>query len=75
MTLKAWLTQTETSVETILAGWTKTIKDLEDHAEAKLAEVVKNNFFVTVYEKAAAEAEAEVQKARDIAAKIKALFN
>ncbi|SHH47985.1 hypothetical protein [Bradyrhizobium erythrophlei] len=69
-----WIKNTEATVETILSGWTKTIKDLEAHAEAKAAEAIENNALVTFYEEATNLAKAEVAKAKDVAAKIKALF-
>lgn len=64
----------EASVDSILAGWTKTIKQLEDLAEAKVAEEIKHVAASEFYKDAAATANEELNKARAVAAKIKALF-
>ena len=66
---------TEVTVDSILSSWTKTIKDLEAHAEAKLVEAAEHNALVDFYKEAEDFAQKEVQKARDVIAKLKDIFN
>ncbi len=70
-----WFKKTETTVETILSGWTQTITDLEAHVETKIAEEIKNNALIDLYKEAASFANVEANKARDVITKLKALFN
>jgi hypothetical protein len=68
-------TKAEQTVETILSGWSKTIKDLEEHTHAKIAEEIAHNALIDFYKEAASFANAEANKARDVITKLKALFN
>jgi hypothetical protein len=62
------------TVDSILSKWTKTIQDLEDHAEAKIDEALKHNALVTFYSEATDLATKEAAKARDVIGKLKSLF-
>lgn len=70
-----WFKTQEQTVETILSGWTKMIKDLEEHTQAKIAEEIAHNALIDFYKEAASFANAEANKARDVITKLKALFN
>jgi hypothetical protein len=65
----------EVTVDSILSSWTKTIKDLEEHAEAKIVEAAKHSTLVEFYKEAETIASAEVGKAKEVIQKLKALFH
>lgn len=69
-----WFNNVEVTVDSILSSWTKTIKDLEAHAEAKIKEEVEHNVLIDFYKEAASFANAEANKARNVITKLKALF-
>lgn len=62
------------TVDAILSTFTKTIKDLEAHAEAKLQETVDHVQKSTEYQALAQLATAEQLKAQKAIVKLKALF-
>jgi hypothetical protein len=70
-----WFFSTGRTVDDIISKWTKAIQDLEAHAETKLAESIRHNTLVREYETLVDLADAEYEKAKIVAAKIKAIFN
>lgn len=64
-----------TSADGIVSTFTKAIVKLEAHAEDKIKEALSHNAAVEAALKLKADAEAEVQKAKDYAAKLKGIFN
>lgn len=63
------------SVDDILSDFTYKVKKLEAHAEAKIVASDLYKKWVEEYNDKAAQADAEVAKAKAIAAKIKELIN
>lgn len=71
--IKNWINAEVTSVETILAGWTKVIKDLENHAAAQMEAAWNHRQVSEIATQAEAAAKAEAAKAVAAADKLKAV--
>jgi hypothetical protein len=63
------------SVASITASLSSMVKDLEDHAETKMAEVAKHADAAKTYQDLAQAASDEVAKAKAASLKIAALFS
>lgn len=63
------------TVASITASLSSMVKNLEAHAEAKLAEAEQHNSVVAKFHALEAEARDEITKAKAAAAKIAALFS
>lgn len=72
--IASWFRKEADSVEAILSSWTKTITNLEDLAEKKLAEAAEHNALVLFYEEASDRASEEVEKAKDVIRKLREFF-
>ena len=66
---------TKHSVEDILAKFTDTVKELEDHAEAKLKASELYGEWVLKYQKMQVDAHTEVAKAKTAVSKLREFFS
>lgn len=65
-----WLLGKERTVESIIAGYAKTVEDLVVHSEQKLIEVAKEEETAAIAKAKAVEAQLEADKAKLLATKI-----
>lgn len=73
-TFRDWIASEVQTVETIVSGWINTVQQLEQHAVDKAEEVLFHNSVVDAAYDAAQVAQAEADKAKAIAAKIKSIL-